>query len=132
KKQGDTVSIALHPPVEDSDGDVVVTRETPTRLRLVQIREEHRRIAAIVGAGLAVPMEAERRVLRAIGAVSSVVTVQSDIGASSSDIETVPADPRLHVLLRPYQQGMRMQLLVRPLPGGAYYGPGEGAASVIA
>ena len=132
KKLGDKVSIVLHPPVEDSDGEVVVTRETPTRLRLVHIRDEHRRIAAIVGAGLTVPMEAERRVLRAIGAVSSIVTVQSDIGASSSDIETVPADPRLHVLLRPYQHGMRMQLLVRPLPGGAYYGPGEGAANVIA
>ncbi|WP_313168164.1 DEAD/DEAH box helicase [Massilia oculi] len=132
KKLGDKVSIVLNPPVEDNDGEVVVTRETPTRLRLVHIRDEHRRIAAIVGEGLAVPMEAERRVLRAIGAVSSIVTVQSDIGASSSDIETVPADPRLHVLLRPYQHGMRMQLLVRPLPGGAYYGPGEGAANVIA
>lgn len=132
KKHGDLVSIVLNPPLDDSDGDVVVTRETPTRLRLVQVKDEHRRIAAIVGAGLDVPLAAERRVLRAIGAVSSVVTVQSDIGASSSDIETVAADPRLHVLLRPYQQGMRMQLLVRPLPGGAYYGPGEGAASVIA
>ena len=132
KKHGDTVSIALNPPLDDRDGDVVVTRETPTRLRLVQIRDEHRRIAAIVGPGLEVPLAAERRVLRAIGAVSSIVTVQSDIGASSSDIETVAADPRLHVLLRPYQQGMRMQLLVRPLPGGAYYGPGEGAANVIA
>ncbi|MDY0963123.1 DEAD/DEAH box helicase [Massilia sp. CFBP9026] len=132
KKLGDKVSIVLNPPVEDNNGDVVVTRETPTRLRLVHIRDEHRRIAAIVGEGLTVPMEAERRVLRAIGAVSSIVTVQSDIGASSSDIETVPADPRLHVLLRPYQHGMRMQLLVRPLPGGAYYGPGEGAANVIA
>ncbi|MDY0975958.1 DEAD/DEAH box helicase [Massilia sp. CFBP9012] len=132
KKLGDKVSIVLNPPVEDNVGDVVVTRETPTRLRLVHIRDEHRRIAAIVGEGLTVPMEAERRVLRAIGAVSSIVTVQSDIGASSSDIETVPADPRLHVLLRPYQHGMRMQLLVRPVPGGAYYGPGEGAANVIA
>lgn len=132
RKLADKVAIEMRPPLDDTDGDVVVTRETPTRLRLVHIKEEHRRIAAIVGAGLEVPMEAERRVLRAIGAVSSVVTVQSDIGASSADIETVAADPRLHVLLRPYQQGMRMQLLVRPLPGGAYYGPGEGAASVIA
>lgn len=132
KKLGDQVSIALRPALQDSDGDVVVTRETPTRLRLVRVKEEHRRIGAIVGDGLTVPLQAERRVLRAIGAVSSIVTVQSDIGASSSDIETVPADARLHVLLRPYQQGLRMQLLVRPLAGGAYYGPGEGAASVIA
>jgi len=132
-KHEDTVHIALQPSLEDAHGDVVVSRETPTRLRLVHVNEEHRRIGAILGEGLQVPLSAERRVLRAIGAVSSIVTVQSDIGASASDIETIDADPRLHVHLRPYQQGLRMQLLVRPLPdSGAYYGPGEGAASVIA
>lgn len=132
-KHDDSVHIALVPDLEDAHGDVVVSRETPTRLRLVHVNEEHRRIGAILGDGLHVPLAAERRVLRAIGAVSSIVTVQSDIGASASDIETVDADPRLHVHLRPYQQGLRMQLLVRPLPdAGAYYGPGEGAASVIA
>ena len=132
-KHDDSVHIALQPSLEEANGDVVVTRETPTRLRLVHINDEHRRIAAILGDGLNVPLAAERRVLRAIGAVSSIVTVQSDIGASATDIDTIDADPRLHVHLRPYQQGLRMQLLVRPLPdAGAYYGPGEGAASVIA
>ncbi len=133
KARAGTVLIALQPPLEDQDGDVIVTRETPTRLRLVHVKEEHRRIAAILGEGLEVPLAAERRVLRAISAISAIVTVQSDIGASASDIEQVAADPRLHVLLRPYQQGMRMQVLVRPLPdAGAYYAPGEGAENVIA
>jgi SNF2 family DNA or RNA helicase len=128
-----TVLIALQPPVHEQEGEVIVTRETPTRLRLVQVKEEHRRIAAILGEGLEVPLAAERRVLRAISAISAIVTVQSDIGASPSDIEQVKADPRLHLHLRPYQQGMRMQVLVRPLPdAGAYYAPGEGAESVIA
>lgn len=132
KARGGKVTISLHPPVAGQDGDVIVTRETPTRLRLVNIKEEHRRIAAIVGEGLEVPSEAERRVLRAISAISSIVTVQSDIGASPGDIEQVAADPRLHLHLRPYQQGLRMQILVRPLDGGAYYSPGTGAESVIA
>lgn len=132
KARGGKVTISLHPPIAGQDGDVIITRETPTRLRLVNIKEEHRRIAAIVGDGLEVPSEAERRVLRAISAISSIVTVQSDIGASPGDIEQVAADPRLHLHLRPYQQGLRMQILVRPLDGGAYYSPGTGAESVIA
>jgi len=132
KKHGERVAIMLQPSLADEAGDVVVSLESPTRLRLVHIREEHRRIAAIVGDGLDVPLTAERRVLRAIGAVSSIVTVQSDIGASNADIDTVAADARLHLLLRPYQQGLRMQVLVQPLPGGAYYAPGDGAANVIA
>lgn len=132
KARGGKVTISLQPTPGDQDGEVIVTRETPTRLRLVRVNEEHRRIAAIVGAGLEVPVEAERRVLRAISAISSIVTVQSDIGASPGDIEQVAADPRLHLHLRPYQQGLSMQVLVRPLDGGAYYSPGSGAESVIA
>ena len=132
KARAGKVTISLHPTPGEQDGEVIVTRETPTRLRLVRVNEEHRRIAAIVGDGLEVPVEAERRVLRAISAISSIVTVQSDIGASPGDIEQVAADPRLHLHLRPYQQGLSMQVLVRPLEGGAYYSPGSGAESVIA
>lgn len=127
------VTISLRPTLHPGDGDVVVTRESPTRLRVVRIREEHRRIGAIVGEGLVVPLEAEVRVLQAIGAISSIVTVQSDIGSSAADLERIDADPRLHVHLLPYNQGLRIRILVRPLPDtGAYYAPGSGAERVIA
>jgi superfamily II DNA or RNA helicase len=127
------VTISLRPPINESSGDVVVSRETPTRLRVVRVRDEHRRIGAIVGEALVVPLEAEVRVLQAIGAISSIVTVQSDIGASAADIEKIAADARMHVHLLPYQHGLRMRILVRPLPNtGAYYAPGSGAERVIA
>ena len=127
------VHITLDPPLHDRQGDVVVTKESPTRLRIVKIRDEHRRIGAIVGDGMDVPLEAERRVLQAIGAISAIVTVQSDIGGSAGDIDVVPADARLQVHLLPYQQGLRIRVMVRPLPdAGPYFRPGEGAESVIA
>jgi superfamily II DNA or RNA helicase len=127
------VTITMQPPTHAMRSEVTVTRETPTRLRVVRIKDEHRRIGAIVGEGLVVPLEAERRVLDAISAISTMVTVQSDIGSSAGDIEQVEADARLHAHLLPYQQGLRMQVLVRPLPdAGPYYQPGEGAECVIA
>ena len=127
------VTITMRPQVLDDTDDVCVTRETPTRLRVVKISEEHRRIGAIIGAGLVVPLHAEKQVLKAISAISSIVTVQSDIGGSAGDIAQVEADSRLHVHLLPYQHGLKMQILVRPLPGaGAYYAPGSGHESVIA
>jgi SNF2 family DNA or RNA helicase len=130
---GGTVTISLNPPLREQQGDVVVTKETPNRLRIVRIKDEHRRIGAIVGAGLEVPLAAEKRVLQAISAISAIVTVQSDIGGSPADIEQVAADMRLHVHLLPYQQGLRVRVLVRPLPdAGPYLRPGEGAESVIA
>jgi hypothetical protein len=133
KARADSVTITMQPPVLEGADDVCVTKETPTRLRVVRISEEHRRIGAIVGNGLVVPLHAEKQVLKAISAISSIVTVQSDIGGSAADIDRVDADGRLHVHLLPYQQGLKMQILVRPLPdAGAYYAPGSGAESVIA
>jgi SNF2 family DNA or RNA helicase len=133
KAGGGKVTISMRPALGEQRGDVCVTRETPTRLRIVRIKDEHRRIGAIVGDGLVVPLAAEKQVLKAIGAISSIVTVQSDIGSSAADIEQVEADARLHLHLLPYQQGLKLQALVRPLPGaGAYYPPGSGAESVIA
>ena len=126
--------LRLQPPLPDNGSCMVVTKETPTRLRVITIIDEHRRIAAIVGNGLAVPLHAKEQVLQAIRAISSLVTVQSDIGGGggAGDIEQIEADARLHVHLLPYQQGLKMQILVRPLAKGAYYSPGSGAESVIA
>jgi SNF2 family DNA or RNA helicase len=138
KANGPSLWLSLQPPLPErgSGRHVVVTRETPTRLRVINILDEHRRIAAIVGNGLSVPRHAEKQVLQAIGAISSLVTVQSDIGGGAENAEQIPADPRLHVHLLPYQQGLKMQILVRPLSGagagGAYYAPGSGAESVFA
>ena len=132
KAGGGQLLLKLEPPIDEADDHVIVIKETPTRLRVIQILEEHRRIAAIVGAGLSVPLHAEKQVLQAIGAISSLVTVQSDIGGGAGNVEQIDADPRLHVHLLPYQQGLKMQILVRPLSSGAYYAPGSGAESVFA
>ena len=127
------LQLSLHPPIDNLNASVIVVKETPTRLRVVSVQDEHRRIAAIVGDGLSVPEHAKEQVLKAIGAVSSLVTVQSDIGGGAANAEQVDADARLHIHLLPYQQGLKMQIQVRPLrDAGPYYAPGAGAESVIA
>ncbi|WP_338768379.1 DEAD/DEAH box helicase [Massilia sp. METH4] len=123
--------LSLHPAPSATD-TTIVQREAPNRLRVTTINDEHRRIAAIVGDGLTVPMHAKEQVLKAIGTVAASVTVQSDIGGGTADGNQVDADTRLHVHLLPYQQGLRMQVQVRPLPdAGPYYAPGTGAETVI-
>jgi SNF2 family DNA or RNA helicase len=132
KRSPGNLELRLQPPIPDDSSSVVITRETPTRLRVVSILEEHRKIAAIVGDALNVPAHAEQQVLSAISAISSLVTVQSDIGGAAPDMEQMEADMRLHLHLLPYQHGLKMQILVRPLVNGAYYKPGDGADSVLA
>ncbi|WP_228894113.1 SNF2-related protein [Pseudoduganella aquatica] len=132
RKQRGNLRLTLQPALTNINASVMVVQETPTRLRVVSIEDEHRRIAAIVADGLEVPASAEEQVLQAIGAVSAIVTVQSDIGGGTGNAEQVEADTRLHVLLLPYQHGLKMQIMVRPLAGGAYYTPGSGAESMNA
>ncbi|HYD63230.1 MAG TPA: DEAD/DEAH box helicase [Noviherbaspirillum sp.] len=132
KTSGGKLHIDLQPPL-DSQSDVLVRKETPTRLRVYGITDEHRRVAAILGNGLKVPAHAKDQVLQAVGAVSSLITVQSDIGGGPSDAEQVDADTRLHAHLMPHGDGLRMQVLVKPFAdGGPFYPPGEGSESVIA
>ncbi|MEL6263216.1 MAG: DEAD/DEAH box helicase, partial [Cyanobacteria bacterium J06626_6] len=114
--------------------DVIALKETPTRLKVISVTEEHKRMAEVLGPAnrLEVPTKAEERVLKAIASIASLVTVQSDIGGGV-EAEEVPANAAPHVHLLPAGAGLKVSLLIHPFPeGGAYYRPGEGGETVIA
>ncbi|MDY6899783.1 MAG: ATP-dependent helicase, partial [Cyanobacteriota bacterium] len=79
-KAGDLI-LKFLPHIEDTS-DVITVKETPTRVKVIEIKDEHRRIANILGKKnrLEVPDTAQEKVLAAINTVSSMVTVHSDIG----------------------------------------------------
>jgi superfamily II DNA or RNA helicase len=127
------LQIKLAPPLVN-DGEVIAVKETPTRLKVLAIHEHHRRIAQLLGENncLDVPAHAEAKVLQAIAAISTLVTIQSDIGGGVA-AEEVPADATPHVHLLPAGEGLKVSLLVRPFAdGGSYYKPGQGGTTVIA
>ncbi|PKM37967.1 MAG: ATP-dependent helicase [Gammaproteobacteria bacterium HGW-Gammaproteobacteria-10] len=131
--KGGKIKITLEPePI--SMKNVLVTKETPTRLKVVQFTQEHHKIYTVLGAqGLEVPLSAQERVLQTLSGISGLLTVHSDIGGSSSTAEQVEADstPRMHLL--PHGDGLKAALLIRPFAtGGAYYQAGQGGASVFA
>ncbi len=129
----ESLRLQLSPPLPPS-GSVVVIRETPTRLKVVQLSDRHRHIATILGPEnrLEVPAAAKERVLNAISAVAGIVTIHSDIGGVASDAETVAAVATPHVHLLPAGDGLRVSLLVRPFgEAGPYYAPGSGGLVVM-
>ena len=83
-KRKDRVVLEFVPQIGD-DTDVIAVKETPTQIKVIEITPQHRRIAEIIGAQnrLEVPAVAEERVLEAIGSVSQIVTVHSDIGGGA-------------------------------------------------
>ena len=115
--------------------DIMVVKETPTRLKVIQIQPEHRHIAEIIGKknNLEVPARAKARVLDAINGVAKLVTVHSDIGGGVEHAQSVPAHSQPHIHLLPAGEGLKVAVLSRPFAeGGPYYRPGTGGETVIA
>ncbi|MEC4750515.1 DEAD/DEAH box helicase [Methylomicrobium sp. Wu6] len=129
----DKIRIKLQP-APGVEQKIHISKETPTRLRVVEFTTEHQKIYSVLGPkGLEVPLSAQQRVLQTLTGISGLLTVQSDIGGSSSTAEQVKADatPRLHLL--PLGEGLKAALLIRPFAtDGAYYVPGQGGESVLA
>jgi len=119
--------------------DITIFQETPTRYKIIEINDNHRRIAQITGNnGLVVPIEASEQVLTAIGNISSFMTVHSAIAADAqsnkqTNIEQVEADSTIYMHLLPYGTGFRLEMFVKPFKaGGHYLKPGQGVENIIA
>ena len=134
-KQGNQGNIILElSPQPQENEDLIVEKETLTRIRVIEIKEEHRQIAAILGENnrLEVPNKAREQVLTALNGIAHSVTVHSDIGAELENAVEVEADPTPHVHLLPMGEGLKMTMLNCPFPQGeSYYYPGQGGATVI-
>lgn len=129
-------SLFLHFAEPLSEAEYSVRPETPTRFKVLRIRPEHRRAAAVIGPrGLEAPLSASDEVLAAIGPLSAFMVVHSAIelpGAASPAAE-VEGDPTPHLHIIPVGAGFRLELFVRPFGDrGPWLKPGVGAANLIA
>ena len=134
EQQGDYLFI--HFTQDIGEGKVVVWQETLTRFKVIRIDDNHRRIAGITGRkGLRVPISASSQVLAAIGRIGSFMTVHSSVGVDigSQNVESVAADPTIHLHFIPYGSGFRLEMFVKPFTdGGPYLKPGVGVANLLA
>jgi superfamily II DNA or RNA helicase len=132
KEQKANLHISLIPPITTQQ---VITQKTASNGLIVYvINESHRQVAEILGKnGLTVPAAARQQVIDSIASISSMLTVQSDIGGTSSHAETVDADSRLHIHLQPVGQGIQIEMFAQPFSdGGPLYKPGVGGTTVLA
>ncbi|MFI3186529.1 MAG: DEAD/DEAH box helicase [Methylococcaceae bacterium] len=132
KEQQKNLHISLIP--EITKQKVIAQKTASNGLLVYKINESHRQVAEILGkSGLTVPASARQQVIDSIASVSSMLTVQSDIGGTSSHAETVAADSRLHVHLQPVGHGIQIDVFVQPFVGGGpLYKPGIGGTTVLA
>ena len=116
----------------DTKNRVQLVKESPTRIKVIEISEDVREIARLLDKGIKIPVTAKKQVLDAVKSISSIITVHSEIEGSISDAKKMSADPKPHFHLLPFGQGLKLNLLTRPFStDGPYFRPGEGGETVI-
>ncbi|KAF1011527.1 MAG: RNA polymerase-associated protein RapA [Pseudomonas fluorescens] len=124
-EEGNQFSLRLTPAINENQ-HLVTEKETPTRLVVYPVTEEHRRIAAIVGKGLRIPAVAREKVLQSVSSIAPLLPVRTDLPELMTHIPHVSPDETIYAHLLPLGEGLRLQLLVRPLTSGAWLPPGRG------
>lgn len=130
KEKNDHISLQLEPPITAQQA-YVAHKETPTRLAIYSSSPEIKQIASILGSGLTVPSAAKSQLVDVIAAIAPHLAIHSDLPELAQHIHTVAADATLYAHLLPLKEGLRLQLLVRPLAQGAWLMPAKGASNVL-
>jgi SNF2 family DNA or RNA helicase len=132
KEQQENLHISLIPPITTQK--IIAQKTASNGLVVYVINDSHRQVAEILGRnGLTVPASARQQVIDSIASIASMLTVQSDIGGTSSHAISVVADSRLHIHLQPVGQGIQIEMFVQPFSdGGPLYKPGVGGTTVLA
>ncbi len=111
----------------------IVREDGPNCLRVTRFEDRHLKMAAILGEeGLLVPARAKETLLKALGSLASVVTIHSDIEGVEVNAEQVEADTRIYVQIQPSDEGLDVDMVVRPLgPDSVPCRPGVGGNNIF-
>jgi superfamily II DNA or RNA helicase len=82
--------------------------------------------------GIYVPDMAKDSLIKTLSSLTAVVTIHSDLDGVDDATEQIEADPRMYVQIKPWGEGLDVELAVRPLgPEGASCRPGAGGTMVF-
>ncbi|QLF93822.1 DEAD/DEAH box helicase [Pseudomonas sp. ABC1] len=131
RAEQDGIHLRLEPEGIEQASDHFIQWETPTRLQIYPVTRELRQIADIVGEGLRVPSAAKGQLVDAVSAIAPLLPIHSDLPGLAGSVEEIAADTRLYAHLLPLAEGLRLQLLVRPLAEGGWFRPGHGSERLL-
>ena len=131
-EQHNALLIHLEPtPPVDLDGDYFVKKETPRRWVVYTVTAAIKQVAKIIGKELKAPTEARESIIETLTSLAPLLSIHSDVAIPGHEVETLTADPQLYAHLLPYSEGIKVQILVRPITEGSWYQPGKGGETVI-
>jgi SNF2 family DNA or RNA helicase len=131
KEQKNGYELTFSEPITQSALQVV--KESPTRYKVLKIKEVHHRIAQSMNAsGLFIPVKGKDKLQKVLETLSGAVEIQSNLVLDTDNLPVVESDAQIHIHLLPVGDGFHVEFYVKPLLGQSrYFKPGEGETSVI-
>ncbi len=134
-EEGDEIRVTIYPEIKKyqlEEQTYIIAKETPTRLRVYKINDQHEQIVNIIGDGLLLPKDAETQLRETLSTLAPMMNIQSDI-AGVDNADEIASDPMIHVHLLPYGDGLRLSLRVQPFGNhnGPIYPPGHGRKNLL-
>ncbi|WP_212005683.1 DEAD/DEAH box helicase [Chitinophaga sp. HK235] len=118
--------------VEDYISDIVFVRETPTRLKIIRLTPQQRRVLQTLSQVPVVPAEGRDKLMQVLKSIGAHLTIHSDLGDGAVNIRKKEGDPRIVIQLLPLGTGLKAALFVKPFTmDPPYCKPGAGAAHII-
>nr|WP_199068164.1 DEAD/DEAH box helicase [Chromobacterium sp. ASV5] len=130
-REGAQITLRLTPPGIAGCGGVLWQQTAPDRISVYRLDEEVAQIADLLGHSLTLPWQARMKVLDAIRDIAPALPVHDVSPRFDDSLPSQPADPTLYALLTPADDGLRLQLKVRPHPQSAWYAPGGGPPGMV-
>ena len=113
------------------DHKIFIEQETPSRYKIVEFPKSMVPLVEILGTkGINVPAKAKDHLISIIQKASPMLLIHSEI--EFMDIPAQEGDPTPCVHITPLDQGLKVNLLVRPFGDkGPYFRPGHGRSPLI-
>jgi superfamily II DNA or RNA helicase len=125
--------LRLVPFPENGNQRYIVHEDGPNCLRVTRFEERHVKIAKMLGEnGIFLPERVKDTLSQTLGNLASVVTIHSNIKGAVEGVQQVKADTRLYVQIQSMEEGLDVEVAVRPLgPNGAPCRPGVGGSCIF-
>nr|WP_295877329.1 DEAD/DEAH box helicase [uncultured Chitinophaga sp.] len=118
--------------IDDYSSELVFVKETPTRLKVIRLTPQQRKVLQTLSQVPVVPAEGREKLLQVLKSVGAHLTVHSELGDGSVNIRKREGDARIVIQLLPFGAGIKAGLFVKPFTlDPPYCKPGAGAAHII-
>ena len=118
--------------IDDYISDTVFVKETNTRLKVISLTAQQRRLLQTLQQIPVVPAAGKDKLTGVLKSIGAHLTIHADMGDIAANINKRPGDSRIVIQLLPLGEGLKAGLYVKPFTmDPPYCKPGAGAHNII-